>query len=237
MKRQNSVSLRNEGKDMDSKNKEFVTLENITNPETYGYGRVSSKGQALYGYGLEVQESMLKEAGATKIYKDVFSGTKKNRPELDKLLLQLKSGDTLIVCKLDRLGRTATDCVELVTDLVERGVTINILNMGIVNLSPMGRLMLNVMAGFAEFERDIIVERFNEGKAIAKQDTNYREGRKKKFTKKKIEMALEMLKSNSYRQVEELTGISKSTLVRAKREKETDLLNNGLSADDPCIIK
>lgn len=204
---------------MDNKNEGVVILEDITNSsEMYGYGRVSSKGQALYGYGLEVQESMLKEAGATKVYKDVFTGTKKNRPELDKLLLELKAGDTLIVCKLDRLGRTASDCVNLVTDLVCRGITVNILNMGIVNLSPMGRLMLNVMAGFAEFERDMIVERFAEGKAIAKQDPSYKEGRKKKYTKKKIEGALELLKTHSFRQVEEITGISKSTLIRAKKQ-------------------
>lgn len=199
---------------------EFEVEDMNYNGEIYGYGRVSSRGQFLYGYGLEVQEDMLKQAGATKIYKDVFTGTKKSRPELNKLLSELKSGDTLIVCKLDRLGRTATDCVELVTKLVNGGVTINILNMGIVNLSPMGKLLLNVMAAFAEFERDIIVERFNEGKAVAKQDPSYHEGRKKKFTKKKIDMALEMLESKSFRQVEELTGISKSTLLRAKREKE-----------------
>lgn len=205
---------------MSEKAVEFEVEDMNNSGEIYGYGRVSSRGQALYGYGLEVQEDMLKQAGATKIYKDTFTGTRLNRPELEKLLKELKSGDTLIVCKLDRLGRTASDCVQLVTDLVERGITVNILNMGVINLTPLGKLLLTVMAAFAEFERDVIVERFNEGKAIARQDPHYKEGRKKKFTKKKIDMALEMLESKSFRQVEELTGISKSTLLRAKREKE-----------------
>lgn len=92
--------------------------------------------------------------------------------------------------------------------------------MGLVNLTPMGRLLLNILAAFAEFERDTIVERFAEGKAIARQDPSYREGRKKKFTKKKVDAALELLETHSFRQVEEITGISKSTLLRAKREKE-----------------
>lgn len=186
----------------------------------YGYGRVSSKGQAAYGYGLEAQESMLRGAGSTVIFKDTYTGTKMDRPELKILLSLLKSGDTLQVCKLDRLCRTAQEGVTLVTELVEKGVNVHILNMGLVNLTPMGRLLLNILAAFAEFERDTIVERFAEGKAIARQDPNYREGRKKKYTQKKLDSALELLESKSFRQVEELTGISKSTLLRAKREKE-----------------
>lgn len=90
--------------------------------------------------------------------------------------------------------------------------------MGLVEDTPTGRLMLNVMSSFAEFERDMIVERTQEGKAIAKQNPDFKEGRPKLYGKKQIEHALHLLKSNSYKQVEEITGISKSTLIRAKRE-------------------
>ena len=75
------------------------------------------------------------------------------------------------------------------------------------------------MLAFAEFERDMIVERTQEGKAIAKQKPDYKEGRPKKFGRKQIELALSLLEENSYKQVEEQTGISKSTLIRAKKAK------------------
>lgn len=208
---------------MEKKENQIEEIEIKNNKEIntiYGYGRVSSKGQAIYGYGLEAQEDMLRNAGSTVIFKDTYTGTKMDRPELKILLSLLKSGDTLQVCKLDRLCRTAQEGVALVTELVEKGVNVHILNMGLVNLTPMGRLLLNILAAFAEFERDTIVERFAEGKAIARQDPSYREGRKKKFTKKKVDAALELLETHSFRQVEEITGISKSTLLRAKREKE-----------------
>ncbi|KAA0940641.1 recombinase family protein, partial [Sporosarcina sp. ANT_H38] len=82
----------------------------------------------------------------------------------------------------------------------------------------MGRLILRMLSAIAEFDRDMIVERLAEGKAIAKQNPDFREGRPKKFTKKQVTHALQLLKTNSYTQVEEITGISKSTLIRAKRE-------------------
>ncbi|SER07508.1 hypothetical protein SAMN05216362_1457 [Piscibacillus halophilus] len=75
------------------------------------------------------------------------------------------------------------------------------------------------MLSFAEFERDMIVERTQEGKAIAKQRDDFREGRPKKYNKKQIEHAISLKENNSYKQVEEMTGISKSTLIRAKKER------------------
>src|SRR5699024_7350046 len=84
--------------------------------------------------------------------------------------------------------------------------------------TPTGRLILNVMLAFAEFERDMIVERTQEGKAIAKQNPDFREGRPKVYSKKQIEHALKLKETHTYRQVEDKTGISKSTLIRAKRK-------------------
>ena len=184
----------------------------------YGYARVSTKGQAKDGNSLEVQERALIDAGAEVIYSDAFTGTKTDRPELNKLLAELKADDKIIVTKLDRIARTTTQGIELVNDLLERGVIVHILNMGLMDNTPTGKLIRTIFLGFAEFERDMIVERTQEGKAIAKQKPDFREGRPKTYGKQQIAHALELLETHSYKQVEELTGISKSTLIRAKRE-------------------
>lgn len=186
----------------------------------YGYARVSTNGQAKDGNSLEVQEKELIENGAEKIYLDTFTGTKKHRPELDKLLNTIQPGDRLIVTKLDRIARSATQGIELIQSLLEKGITIHILNMGILDNTPTGRLIRTILFAFAEFERDMIVERTQEGKMIAKQKDDFREGRPKKFSRKQINHALELLETYSYKQVESMTGISKSTLIRARRNKE-----------------
>lgn len=185
----------------------------------YGYARVSTKGQAKDGNSLEAQEKALKESGANEIYVDAFTGTKTDRPEFDKLMKKIQKGDTLIVTKLDRFARSMSQGSELVSDLIERGIKVYILNIGVMDNTPSSKLIRNVFFAFAEFERDMIVERTMEGKAIAKQNPDFREGRPKKYSRKQIEHALELLDSNSYKQVEDLTGISKSTLIRAKKKR------------------
>lgn len=185
----------------------------------YGYARVSTKGQAKDGNSLEVQEKALKEAGGTKIYTDSFTGTKTDRPEFDKLINVLEKGDTLVVTKLDRFARSMTQGSELVSKLIDRGIKVYILNIGVMDNAPTSKLIRNVFFAFAEFERDMIVERTQEGKAIAKQSPDYREGRPKKYSRKQIEHAIKLLENNSYKQVEDMTGISKSTLIRAKRDR------------------
>ena len=186
----------------------------------YGYARVSTKGQARDGNSLEAQEKILKESGADIIFVDSFTGTKLERPEFDKLLNQIQNGDTLIVTKLDRFARSVTQASDLITKLIDRGIMVNVLNLGILSNSSVSTLMRNVLLSFAQFERDMIVERTSEGKAIAKQKPDFREGRPPLYKKKQIAHALEMLTDHSYKQVEELTGISKSTLIRAKRKRE-----------------
>lgn len=149
----------------------------------YGYARVSTKGQAKDGNSLDAQERLLRDNGATKIYYDAFTGTNVDRPELNKLLSLLTDGDTLIVTKLDRLGRSLSKTSELITKLIERGITINILNLGVLNNSSMNTLLRNVLLSFAQFERDMIVERTSEGKAICRDTKpDWREGRKRKDT-------------------------------------------------------
>lgn len=184
----------------------------------YGYARVSTKGQARDGNSLEAQEIALRSAGAIKIYADAFTGTKANRPELDKLLAVMQSGDTMVVTKLDRIARSATQGIALIQSLLDRGIVVHVLNMGLMDNTPTGKLIRNIMLAFAEFERDMIVERTQEGKAIAKLNPDFKEGRPKKFSKVQISHALDLLNEYSYKQVEQMTGISKSTLIRAKRK-------------------
>lgn len=142
----------------------------------YGYARVSSKSQED-GFGLEVQRGKLLEAGAERVFEDVYTGTTMDRPAWDEVESLLSEGDTLVVAKLDRIARTAAGGCAAVRDLVDRGVSVRVLNMGLVEDTPVGRMMLTVMFAMAEFERDMIVERLSEGKAAARLKEDYREGR------------------------------------------------------------
>ncbi|MBR0079048.1 MAG: recombinase family protein [Synergistaceae bacterium] len=183
----------------------------------YGYARVSTAGQARDGNSLECQEKALKEAGAERMFLEKFSGVKDNRPELNKLLKKIQAGDTLIITKLDRIARSLIQGVQLLEDLLNRDIVVFVLNLGIIDNSPTGKLIRNIMLSFSEFEREIIIQRTQEGKAIAKQNPNFQEGRPKKFKREQINHALELLKTNSYKQVYQMTGISPATLGRAKR--------------------
>ena len=139
---------------------------------------MSTIGQAIEGNSLEVQSTALKNAGAEAIYSDAYTGTTIDRPEFDKLIEGVGSGDTVVVTKLDRVARSVKQGLEIINDLIERGVKINILNMGVIdNTSPQGKLMLTVMLAFAEFERDMIIERTAEGKAIKRSKGQKAEGR------------------------------------------------------------
>lgn len=182
----------------------------------YGYCRVSTNMQAKDGNSLKAQEKLLKENGAEEIYSDAFTGTKAHRPELNKLMDKLQQGDKLIITKLDRIARSASQGTELIQTLLDNGVTVHVLNMGLMDNTPTGKLIRNIMLAFAEFERDMIIERTQEGKAIAKKQLDFREGRPRLYSKKQIQHALGLLQDHSYKQVTELTGISKSTLIRAK---------------------
>lgn len=191
----------------------------------FGYARVSTKGQAKDGNSLEAQEKALLEAGASKIYTDSFTGTKIDRPKLQELLNQLKSGDTLIVTKLDRLSRSVSQASDLITSLLDKGVKVNVLNLGILDNSSVNTLMRNVLLAFAQFERDMIVERTQEGKQIARENAaargeKFKEGRPEKYKQAQIENALHLLENHSYNEVVELTGISRSTLIRMKKKAE-----------------
>ena len=113
------------------------------------------------------------------IYHDSYTGTKMDRPQFTELMKVLQTGDKLVVTKLDRFARTAGDGISAIRGLLDRGVSVHILNMGLIDNTPTGKLMVTMLLGFAEFERDMIIERTNAGKAIAKATKpDYREGRK-----------------------------------------------------------
>ena len=145
----------------------------------YGYARVSSRGQYTDGTSIDDQVRVLKENGAMQIFYDTYTGTKMHRPEFDKMMDAVQDGDTIIVTKLDRLGRTSEGIIRLIKDLIDRDITVKVLNMGTIENTPVGRLVVTFLAGIAEFERDLIVERTAAGKAYKKlNDPEWKDGRK-----------------------------------------------------------
>lgn len=143
----------------------------------YGYARVSTKGQQRDGNSLDEQWEKLKNYGCDEIVQEAYTGTKMDRPKMAELLNRLQPGDELVVCKLDRFARTAAEGSTIIKDLVDRGIVVNVLNMGKADNTPMGKLMVTIMLAFAEYERDMIVERTQSGKEIARQKEGFKEGR------------------------------------------------------------
>ena len=187
----------------------------------YGYARVSTVAQDL-----ESQIQSLESEGCTQIYKEKFTGTKTDRPVFNEVMALLTEGDTLVVTKLDRLARNTREGIDVVEALFERGVRVHVLNVGLLENTTMGRFFLTTLLAVAEMERNLIIERTQEGKAIAKQRKDFREGRPKKFDKKRLDTAMQLLESNSYKEVEAKTGISVATLARERRKRKANELIN-----------
>ena len=186
-----------------------------------GYARVSTAMQGRDGNSLEDQVNALQKYGCQEIVTEAYSGKTMERPKFSALLDALESGDTLVVCKLDRFARTAIEGVQTIQELFDRGIKVHILNMGLIEDTNIGRLILTVLLAFSEYERSMIVERCASGKAIAKQDPNFREGRPKKYSHTQLNHALDLLEEGkTYKQVEALCGISKSTLIRARKGRK-----------------
>lgn len=204
--------------------KEVSLIGDISNEEfimIYGYIRVSTVKQANEGNSLEGQEKLLMDNGVSKenIYQDTYTGTKADRPEFNKLLDVLKDGDTLVVTKLDRFARSMIEGSKIVNELIDRGVKVNVLNIGVMDNTPSSKLIRNIFFSFAEFERDMIVERTLEGKQIKmEKDVDATLGRPKKFKKAQRDMALKLLENHSYNEVAQMTGISRRTLIRYKKD-------------------
>lgn len=175
-----------------------------------GYARVSTHEQNL---ALQLDE--LKQAGCEKIFRDKVSGAKAERPGLEEAITYLRDGDTLVVWKLDRLGRSTKDLIEKVQELQGLGVGLMSLKEEINTTSASGKLIFHIFSALAEFERDLIRERTLAGLASARA-RGRKGGRPVRMTKDKIQRASELLKQKSLR-VEEICKmleISSSTLYR-----------------------
>ena len=197
------------------------TEENEVQHMKFGYIRVSTRKQARDGNSLEAQREALTAAGAEKIYTDAFTCTRMERPEWDKLRAHLRRGDVLIVTRLDRLARSVSQASGLITEMIDEGITINVLNLGVLSNDSVNTLLRNVLLSFAQFERDMIVQRTQEGKTVARAtDPNFREGRPPKFDTEQLDHAMALLEDHSYAQVVKLTGISKSTLIRERKRRK-----------------
>jgi DNA invertase Pin-like site-specific DNA recombinase len=181
----------------------------------YGYARVSGTEQDL---SLQIDE--LKAMGVERIYSEKFTGTTIRRPRFSTLMKRLKPGDMLVVTKLDRFARTASEGIALINKLTAKGVRVNVLNLSLLDNSTAGRLLRNIMLAFAEFERDMIVERLAEGKARARLRPGYREGRPRRRINKAHREAYQLLSEHTYKETTTMTGFSKSTLWRIKQQIE-----------------
>ena len=184
----------------------------------YGYCRVSTKGQAKDGNSLEAQEKeILSRYKDALIYKEAYTGTTTDRPVFSEVIKMMQENDMLVVSKLDRLARNTEEGIQIIKQLFQKKCSVHVLNVGLLEDTAMGQFFITTLLAVAELERNQIIERCQTGKAIAKQNPEFTEGRPKKFNQKQVDHALELLKSHSYKEVEQLTGISKSTLIRAKR--------------------
>ncbi|KJZ84450.1 MULTISPECIES: recombinase family protein [Clostridium] len=191
----------------------------------YGYCRVSSKGQ-LDNNSFEQQEiEILNKYENVTMIKEQFTGTTMDRPKFNELIQSLNRNDILVVSKLDRLARNTVEGIEIVEKLFKKGVSVHVLNVGLLENTTMGRFFLTTLLAVAEMERNMIIERTQNGKAIAKMKQGYKEGRPQKYTKKQLDNALLMLSINggkySYKEVEEMLNISKSTLIRENNKRKS----------------
>ena len=184
-----------------------------------GYIRISTPKQAG-GSSLQEQREALLAAGCQALYEDVCTGGSLERPAFVRLCQEAEPGDTIVVTKMDRFARTETQAYEQVVGWVRAGIRVQVLNMGVIEDTEMGRLILHIMLSFAEFERDMIISRTQGGRAYKRAtDPGYREGRRPKFTRDRLDHAMDLLRTHSYTEVARMTDMSRSTVTREARKR------------------
>ena len=189
----------------------------------YGYCRVSTKGQAKDGNSLDAQEQeILSRYSDALIYKEAYTGTTTDRPVFNEVIQQMQENDMLVVSKLDRLARNTEEGIKIVKNLFLKKCSVHVLNVGLLEDTAMGQFFITTLLAVAELERNQIIERCQAGKAIARQNPDFVEGRPKKYNQKQLDHALDLLLDHSYKEVVQMTGISKSTLIRSMRNKKCD---------------
>ena len=190
-----------------------------------GYARVSTTGQNLDG-----QTDLLTQAGCERIYSEKISGTKAQRPELERMLDALREGDTVVITELTRLGRSVKELFAIIERVHEAGASIKSLReTWLDTTTPQGNLLFTIFAGLSQFERDLIRQRTKAGLEAAR--ARGRNGGRPKASSGKIETALKMYDSklHTIADITDATGISRSTLYRAideRKEKINKQLNH-----------
>ena len=203
------------------------------NPYVYGYVRVSTQQQDLIR-----QLDLLKNYKCTEILTEKISGTKLDRPELNRLKDKVRSRDTLIVESFSRLGRSTKDLIELVEYFENKGVKLISLKESFDTNTPQGKLMLTVFQAFSQFERDLIAQRTKEGLESAR--ARGRKGGRPTVKEKHIEKALNLYDSKQYSisEIVDMTEISQATLYRYIRKRgSNEEINRGTDADKTAAIR
>ncbi len=179
----------------------------------FGYARVSTEQQCL-----DRQLDMLEKYGVDRIYNEKMTGTKRNRPELDKLLERLTEGDTVVVESLSRLGRSTKDLIQLMELFNSKGVNLVSLKESIDTTTSTGKLLFTLMSALAQFERDVIADRTREGLASAR--VRGRKGGRPATDNEMIRRAVKLYNCGEYsiKEITELTGVRKSTLYKYLRK-------------------
>ena len=174
-----------------------------------GYARVSSHNQ-----NLDMQLDALTRADCIQIFEEKVTGSRRDRPELENMMKMLRAGDTVVVYKLDRLGRSMKHLIEIVNQLHEMDVNFISLQENIDTSTAAGRFFFHTMAALAEFEREMIKERSKSGLEAARQ--RGRVGGRPKADAKAVEKALKLYdaKTHSLKEITDICGISKHTLYR-----------------------
>jgi DNA invertase Pin-like site-specific DNA recombinase len=175
-----------------------------------GYARVSTHEQTL-----DLQMDALTAAGCDRVFQDMASGARTARPGLDDALDHAREGDTIVVWRLDRLGRSLKHLIEVVTEMQERGVGFRSLQESIDTTTPGGKLIFHVFGALAEFERNLIQERTLAGLAAARA-RGRNGGRPRKLSKTKVDLLYRLYDEREHTVVEiaKIIGISKTTLYR-----------------------
>ena len=188
----------------------------------FGYVRVSTKKQEK-GMSLEEQTAkILARYPDAEIISETKQGNSQ-RPEFDAMLARCLPGDIIITVDHTRFSRDTAEGLRVAKELMDRGVLIHFLSFGMLENTPTGRYVLTMLLAQAELEVAQIRARTQPAKERAKTKAGYRDGRPPKFNKKQINHAMELLQEHTYKEVEKLTGISKSTLIRAQRETEISI--------------
>jgi DNA invertase Pin-like site-specific DNA recombinase len=176
----------------------------------YGYARISTDGQSL-----DAQRAELAAAGCAKVFAETASGTRADRPRLRRALEALDPGDVLVVTRLDRLARSTRDLLNVLATVAAKGAEFRSLKDAWADTTtPHGRLMVTVLAGLAEFERELIVARTSEGRARAKARGVKLGPRFKLSAEQRAYVARERAKGESVRHLARILGVSKATIGR-----------------------